>query len=77
MDKLTFVYVAYIATTPEKLWQALTTPEFTARYWFGRRVESDWRVGSPVRYMTDDGRLSDSGEVLECDRRGACPSPGG
>ena len=33
MDKLQFVYVTYIATTPEKLWNALTIPDITARYW--------------------------------------------
>jgi uncharacterized protein YndB with AHSA1/START domain len=67
MEKPEIVYVTYIAATPERVWQALTSAEFTGRYWFGRRVESDWRVGSPVRYLADDGRLSDSGEILECD----------
>jgi uncharacterized protein YndB with AHSA1/START domain len=66
MEKPEIVYVTYIATTPEKLWQGLTSGEFTSRYWFGRRVESDWRVGSPIRYMNGD-QLSDSGEILECD----------
>jgi uncharacterized protein YndB with AHSA1/START domain len=36
MSELKFVYVTYIATTPEKLWQALTDGAFTCRYWFGR-----------------------------------------
>jgi uncharacterized protein YndB with AHSA1/START domain len=34
MSKPTFVYVTYIATTPEKLWQALTDGAFTRQYWF-------------------------------------------
>lgn len=42
MSELKFVYVTYIATTPEKLWQALTDGAFTRRYWFGTAVESDW-----------------------------------
>jgi uncharacterized protein YndB with AHSA1/START domain len=67
MDKPKFVYVTYIRTTPQKLWQALTDGEFTRRYWYGRRVESDWRVGSRVAFWADDGRLSDSGEILEAD----------
>ena len=31
-----FVYVTFIRTSPEKLWDALTKPEFTRQYWFGR-----------------------------------------
>jgi uncharacterized protein YndB with AHSA1/START domain/DNA-binding transcriptional ArsR family regulator len=42
-----FVYVSYIDTTPEKLWRALTEPEFTFQYW-GVGLRSDWQVGSPV-----------------------------
>ena len=43
-----FVYVTLIATTPEKLWAALTNPEFTAQYWGGTRLESDWKPGSRI-----------------------------
>src|SRR5271157_2878043 len=60
-----FVYVTYIRTTPEKLWQALTDPEITRRFWFGCRQESEWKTGSPWRIMLPDGRLADSGEILE------------
>jgi len=67
MDKPSFVYVTYIASTIERVWQALTSAEFTERYMFGRRVESTWKVGAPVRYLGRDGKLSDSGEVLEAD----------
>ena len=67
MSKQTYVYVTYIATTAEELWQALTSGEFTSRYWFGRRIESDWKVGSRVALYMKDGKLSDSGEVLEYD----------
>ena len=44
MDKPEFVYTTYIQTTPERLWQALTEPAFTERYW-GTTFESDWRRG--------------------------------
>lgn len=56
MTDHTFVYATYIRTTPEKLWEALTDPEFTSRYWNGRVVESDWREGSTltVRHDYDD-----------------------
>lgn len=42
-----FVYMTYVQTTPEKLWQALTEPAFTRKYW-GAELKSDWKVGSPV-----------------------------
>jgi uncharacterized protein YndB with AHSA1/START domain len=61
----TFIYVTYIRTTPDKLWAALTTPDFQARYWFGIRQESDWKAGSSWRMLFSDGRVADSGEVLE------------
>jgi uncharacterized protein YndB with AHSA1/START domain len=64
----TFVYVTYIETTPEKLWAALTTPEFTTRYWNGRRITSDWAPGAPVRFEHDyDEAGEDWGEVLVAD----------
>jgi uncharacterized protein YndB with AHSA1/START domain len=61
----TFIYVTYIRTTPDKLWAALTTPDFQARYWFGIRQECDWKAGSSWRMLFSDGRVADSGEVLE------------
>jgi DNA-binding transcriptional ArsR family regulator/uncharacterized protein YndB with AHSA1/START domain len=44
-----FVYTTYIKTTPERLWQALTDPTFTQRYW-GVALHSDWRVGSLITW---------------------------
>jgi uncharacterized protein YndB with AHSA1/START domain len=60
-----FVYVTYIRTTPEKLWQALIDPEFTRRYWAATWQESEWKPGASWRIMIPDGRVADSGEVLE------------
>ena len=54
METPQFVYTTYIATTPEKLWEALTNPGFTEQYWSESRVQSDWTVGSPVRHMRGD-----------------------
>jgi len=62
-----FVYVSYIRTTPQKLWQALTDATFTRKYWFGIAIESDWKVGSPLRFVSDGGKVQDSGEVLACE----------
>ena len=59
-----FVYVAYIATTPERLWQALTDSAFTAQYWVGRRITSDWHEGASVHHVRDDGGVDWVGEVL-------------
>jgi uncharacterized protein YndB with AHSA1/START domain len=60
-----FVYVTYIRTTPEKLWRALIEPEFTRRYWCETWQECEWKPGAPWRVMAPDGRVGDSGEVLE------------
>jgi uncharacterized protein YndB with AHSA1/START domain len=66
MTEPKFVYVTYIATTPEQLWQALTDGAFTERYWFGTRIKSDWTLGASVNFLRND-TISDTGVVLECD----------
>jgi uncharacterized protein YndB with AHSA1/START domain len=66
MSKLEFVYVTYIETTPEKLWQALTDGDFTERYWFGHRIASDWEVGSVYRF-TRQGMPHSDGKILLSD----------
>jgi uncharacterized protein YndB with AHSA1/START domain len=66
MRKPEFVYITYIETTPQKLWHALTDGDFTARYWFGTRLQSDWKLGSSFA-MVKNGSTTDTGEVLECD----------
>lgn len=68
MDKPKFVYVTYISTTPEKLWEALTDGAFTRRYWGGRRIQADWNVGAPVRLVREDGGIDWQGEVLQSER---------
>ena len=65
MAESRFVYVTYIRTTPEKLWQALTEPEFTRRYWVETWQDCEWKQGASWRIMIPDGRIADSGEVLE------------
>jgi uncharacterized protein YndB with AHSA1/START domain len=62
-----FVYVTYIRTTPEKLWQALTDPEFTRRYWCENCQESEWKPGATWRNTGPGGRVADTGTVLEID----------
>jgi uncharacterized protein YndB with AHSA1/START domain len=59
------VYVSYIRTTPEKLWQALLEPEFTRQFWSECWQESEWKIGASWKLMIPDGRVGDSGEILE------------
>ncbi|RUX97228.1 MULTISPECIES: SRPBCC domain-containing protein [unclassified Mesorhizobium] len=62
-----FVYVTYIRTTPEELWEALTEPEFHQQYFLGAQMQSEWRKGSAWKIVYPDGRVTDSGEILEID----------
>ena len=68
MDTPEFVYSTYINTTAPRLWQALTDPAFTQRYW-GVTFDSAWTVGSPVTYTLESGvTVSDPEQVvLEAD----------
>jgi uncharacterized protein YndB with AHSA1/START domain len=68
--KPTTVYTIYIASTPEKVWQALTRSEFSRKYFFGNSVEVDLRVGGAYIVRTPDGSLHISGEVIECEPNG-------
>jgi uncharacterized protein YndB with AHSA1/START domain len=67
MSKSTFVYVTYIRTTPENLWQALIDPEFTRQYWVETWQDCAWTKGASWKLMIPDGRVGDAGEVLEID----------
>ena len=65
MTKPEFVYTTYIKTTPEKLWAAITNPEFTRQYWVHENV-SDWKKGSTWQHVSgNDGTILITGEVLE------------
>lgn len=61
------VYEIEIATTPERLWQALTDPEQTRKYWYGALSISDWTVGSRWTSESPDGEVYLEGEILEID----------
>jgi len=62
------VYVLYIRTTPEALWDAITNPELTARYFYGTRIDSDFEVGAALRYMGEESAAIE-GEVVEIEPR--------
>lgn len=63
MQKPTFVYTTYIQTTPETLWQALTEPAFTKRYW-DVTFETDWTVGSTMVWDNHGAIIADPGQVV-------------
>jgi uncharacterized protein YndB with AHSA1/START domain/DNA-binding transcriptional ArsR family regulator len=65
MSKPEFVYTTYISTTPERLWQALTDPAFTRRYW-GVAFDTDWRTGSAMTVELDKGgvKIADPAQVV-------------
>src|SRR6478609_5687393 len=58
-----FVYTTYIRTTPEQLWQALTEPSFTSRYW-GVELTSDWTVGSTVTWQFAGATMAEPEQVV-------------
>lgn len=61
------VYTIYIASTPEKVWQALTTAEFSRQYFSGFAIEADLKVGGAFIARAPDGSVHIGGEVIECD----------
>jgi uncharacterized protein YndB with AHSA1/START domain len=68
MSKPSYVYVTYIESTPEKVWEALTDADLTASYW-GHRNESTWRAGERWAHVRPDGSgIADvEGQVLVAD----------
>ena len=63
MSKPEFVYTTYINTTPERLWQALTDPAFTQRYW-GVTFDTDWAKGSPMTWHESGRTIVDPEQVV-------------
>ena len=61
-----FVYTTYISSTPQKVWDAITTPEFTSQYW-GKNLISNWKQGSKWDMASIDGSnsVNITGEVVE------------
>ena len=63
VEKPSFVYTTYIRTSPERLWQALTDPAFTERYW-GATFQSDWNAGSEMDWELFGVTISDPAQVV-------------
>src|SRR5438552_12273940 len=62
------IYTTSIRTTPEKLWEAITTSELTRKYWFGYQLEANWSVGSIWKLKAPDGKVHAAGEIVEIER---------
>ena len=63
MDKPWFVYTTYIETTVEQLWQALTEPAFTERYW-SLTINSDWKPDSTMTWHVGGLTIDDPEQVV-------------
>ena len=69
LAKPTQVYQVFIKATPEQIWEAITNPEFTTKYFHGSRVEMKLVAGSTYHgYSPDRSQLWVDGEVLEVDQ---------
>lgn len=67
MSRPAQVYAIEIKATPEKVWEAITSPDWTRRYFHETAIRSDWRKGSRVVYELPDGSPATDGEVLEAE----------
>jgi len=65
MNTPNLVYVTQIKTTPAKLWEALTQPDFIQQYWFGRRNTSTWQEGDVIESRSPEGELEWHGKILK------------
>lgn len=65
-EKTSFVYVTYIRSTPDKVFEAITKPEIARRYW-GHENVSDWQAGSDWQHVRADEQrtLQLVGKVVE------------
>jgi DNA-binding transcriptional ArsR family regulator/uncharacterized protein YndB with AHSA1/START domain len=63
MEKPEFVYTTYIKTTPERLWQALTEPSFTRRWW-QTTFETEWTAGSPMVWDNNGIIIADPEQIV-------------
>ena len=60
-----FFYVTFIRAARQRVWDAITQPEQTRLYWHGVSNVSDWTPGAEWKLTFSDGRVADSGKVLE------------
>ena len=67
-EQTTQVYAVFVRATPEQVWDAITKPEFTVRYFYGSVIDSTFEPGSPyLGWSSDRTQKYVDGEVLESD----------
>jgi uncharacterized protein YndB with AHSA1/START domain len=65
MNKPKQTYTTFIRTTPKKLWEAITKPEFTRQYWGKMANVSDWKKGSEWQHLNPENEVWITGKVVE------------
>jgi uncharacterized protein YndB with AHSA1/START domain len=65
MSNADYVYVTLIAAPRERVWEALTSAEFTRQYWHATRVQSSFRAGDPIEFLVD----GENGDEVGCEGR--------
>jgi uncharacterized protein YndB with AHSA1/START domain len=67
-EQSTQIYSVFIRATPEQVWDAITKPEFTSKYFYGSVIDSTWEAGAPYAgWAADRSQQYVDGEVLEAD----------
>ena len=67
MSKPVFVYVTYIAAPPERVFEALTKPDISEKFWFGYRVTADGKAGARMTAFDPAGRQVHDDPIIESD----------
>lgn len=67
MDKPMHIYKTFIRASADEVWDAITNPDKTTQYFYGTRVESEWKVGSSMTYSYPDGTVASKGEITAID----------
>lgn len=64
MDRPAHVYKAYINAPQAEVWKAITDPDMTQQYFYGTRVDSEWKEGGRIDYLQGDGSKASEGTIL-------------
>ena len=59
--------MVYVKASIDRVWDALTNPDITQQYWGNTRIESDWQIGSKIRYVRN-GEIVDEHTVVDVDK---------
>lgn len=67
MEKPVHIYKTYIRASVGEVWDAITNPDLTEKYFYGTRVQSEWTPGSEMTYVYPDGTLASTGHIISID----------